>query len=270
MLLKKMRIRSAFRHEIDLVRGELMKIRVIVNGARGKMGSLACETIGKHPSFELVAGLGRSDDLQTAIKETKAQIVVELTRADCVYANSLAIINHNAHPVIGTSGLLPLQIQKLQRLCVEKKLGGIIVPNFSIAAVLMMRFAAVAARFFPEVEIIEAHHQQKLDAPSGTALKTAEMIAEGRANKKNELPLKELVSGARGASYHDVNIHSLRLPGVLARQQVIFGHVGETLTIAHDSIDRSSFMPGLILACERVQQLNTLLYGLDPLLNLGI
>jgi 4-hydroxy-tetrahydrodipicolinate reductase len=243
-----------------------MKCQVIVNGARGKMGSLACETINNHPAFELVASLGQGDDLQSAMIETKAQIVIELTRADCVYENSLTIIKNNVHPVIGASGLLPEQIRSLQHLCSEKKLGGIIAPNFSIAAVLMMRFAAEAAYFLPEVEIVEAHHQQKLDAPSGTAMKTAEMIAASRRDKKNHLLLKELLPGARGATYHDVNIHSLRLPGLLARQQVIFGSIGETLSITHDSIDRSSFMPGVILACEQVQTLDKLYYGLEHLL----
>ncbi len=244
-----------------------MNSRVIVNGARGKMGRLACETINEHPSFELVASLGREDDLQHAIITTKADIVIELTRADCVYDNSLTIIKNNTHPIIGASGLFPQQIKTLQQMCQEQKLGGIIVPNFSIAAVLMMRFAATAAHFLPEVEIIETHHQQKLDAPSGTAMKTAEMIDAARRNKKNQLQLKELVPGARGGTYHDVNIHSLRLPGVLARQEVVFGNTGETLSITHDSIDRSSFMPGVILACERVQLLNTLYYGLEHLLD---
>ncbi len=131
----------------------------------------------------------------------------------------------------------------------------------------MMRFAADAARLLPEVEIVETHHQEKLDAPSGTAIKTAEMIAMARQSKKNQLLLKEVLPGARGATYQGINIHSLRLPGVLARQHVIFGNTGETLTITHDSIDRSSFMPGLILACQRVQQLDTLYYGLEHLIN---
>ena len=243
-----------------------MQSRVIVNGAHGKMGTLACETIRNHPEFQLVASLGRGDDLQKAIVDTQAQIVIELTRADCVYKNSLIIIKNNAHPVIGASGLLPEQVNTLQELCAEKKLGGIIAPNLSIGAILMMRFAAAAAHFLPEAEIIEAHHQQKLDAPSGTALKTAEMIAAGRREKKNQLPLKELIQGARGATHHDVNIHSIRLPGVLARQQVVFGNTGETLTITHDSIDRSSFMPGVILSCQRVQQIDKLYYGLEHLL----
>jgi len=246
-----------------------MQSRVIVNGAQGKMGHLACDTLQRHPSFQLVATLGRGDDLQRAIKETNAQIVVELTRADCVYENSLTIINNNAHPVIGASGLLDQEIQILQTLCSEKKLGGIIAPNFSIAAVLMMRFAAEAARLLPNVEIIEAHHPQKLDAPSGTALKTAEMIAKAQQSQTAPLPLKELVPGARGAMHHGIPIHSLRLPGVLARQNVIFGNVGETLTITHDSIDRSSFMPGIILACEHVQQLDCLHYGLEHVLNIS-
>jgi len=155
----------------------------------------------------------------------------------------------------------------LQQRCAEKKLGGIIVPNFSISAVLMMQFAALASRYLTEVEIIEIHHQQKLDAPSGTALKTAEMIANARRGSKNHLALKELVPGARGAVHQDVNIHSLRLPGVLARQQVIFGNKGETLTITHDSIDRASFMPGVILACQGVVKLQSLQYGLEYLLD---
>lgn len=244
-----------------------MQSRVIVNGARGKMGALACETIDNHPDFQLVAGLGRHDNLQKAIIDTKAQIVIELTRADCVYENSLTIINNNVRPVIGASGLLPQQITKLQEMCAERKLGGIIAPNFSIGAILMMRFAAAAALFLPEAEIIEMHHQQKLDAPSGTALKTAEMIAAARMDKKNQLAIKELVQGARGATHQDVNIHSIRLPGVLARQQVVFGNLGETLTITHDSIDRASFMPGIILACKRVLDMNSLCYGLEHLLD---
>lgn len=243
-----------------------MQDRVIVNGAHGKMGIQACKTIEEHPDFQLVASLGRHDNLSAMITETHAQIVIDLTRADCVYENSLTIINQGAHPVIGTSGLLEEQIQTLRQCCHDKKLGGIIVPNFSISAVLMMRFAADAARLLPDVEIIEAHHPQKLDAPSGTAIKTAELIAAARSEAKTKLPLKELLLGARGATLHDVHIHSLRLPGILARQQVIFGNTGETLTITHDTIDRSSFMPGLILACQRVKQLNTLIYGLEDLL----
>lgn len=243
-----------------------MLTRVIVNGCNGKMGSLACETLQDHNEFELVARLSSKDNLAQAIDDTKAQIVVDLTRADCVFENSLTIINHGAHPVIGTSGLIDAQIKELTSLCESKQLGGIIVPNFSIGAVLMMTFAAKAAEYLSEVEIIEAHHQQKLDAPSGTALKTAEMIAAARKNPKNKLPLKELLPGARGSAFHEINIHSLRLPGVLARQEVIFGSIGETLSITHNSIDRHCFMPGVILSCQKVLGLHTLIYGLEYLL----
>ncbi|MBA2649806.1 MAG: 4-hydroxy-tetrahydrodipicolinate reductase [Legionella sp.] len=243
-----------------------MSTRVIVNGAQGRMGTLACKTLENHDQFELVAALGRKDNLAQAIQKTKASIVVELTRADCVYENSLIIINQGAHPVIGASGLDVIQINELTKQCQQQQLGGIIAPNFSIAAVLMMMFSAKAAYYLSEVEIIEAHHQNKLDAPSGTALKTAEMISLARKMPKNDLPLKELVPGARGALVQNINIHSLRLPGVLAQQQVLFGNVGETLSLTHTSIDRACFMPGVLLACKKVSELKTLIYGLEHIL----
>lgn len=239
-----------------------MKHRVVVNGARGKMGQLACETLRGNPHFQLVASLGREDDLKSAIIATKPHIVIELTRADCVYRNSLVIIGQGVHPVIGASGLQPEEIDSLQHMCLEQNLGGVIAPNFSLAAVLMMQFSAMAARILKDVEIIEAHHPQKWDSPSGTAIKTAEMIAKARPSSHRA------ISGeARGAMVHGVNIHSVRLPGLLARQQVMFGQLGETLTITHDSIDRISFMPGVILACEKVLELKKLVYGLDEILN---
>ncbi len=243
-----------------------MITRVIVNGSQGKMGLLACQTLDAHPQFELIGRLSRQDDLASMIKQSKAEIVVDLTRSDVVYENTLTIIENGAHPVIGTSGLLDSQIQCLKDRCQVLKLGGIIIPNFSISAVLMMRFAAEAARFIDNVEIIEMHHPQKFDAPSGTAMKTAEMIA---AERKKTLPLhpsQEIIAGARGALYEEIPIHSLRLPGVVARQEVIFGSIGETLSISHESIDRVAFMPGLVLACQRVASLPGLYYGLEHLL----
>lgn len=243
-----------------------MSIRVIVNGAKGKMGLLASQALSQSNEFELVAQLTKEDNLAKAIVDTRADVVVELTRADCVYQNSQIIINEGARPVIGASGLNESQIQTLSAQCDAKQLGGIIAPNFSIAAVLMMMFAAKASAYLSEVEIIETHHQGKLDAPSGTALKTAQMIAEARQRPKNQLLLKELIPGARGATVQDINIHSLRLPGVLARQEVIFGSVGETLSITHDSTDRACFMPGVLLACKQVMVLTSLVYGLEHLL----
>jgi 4-hydroxy-tetrahydrodipicolinate reductase len=242
-----------------------MNTKVIVNGARGKMGVLACDTLKSSPEFDLVAELGRGDSLEQAIASNKAHIVVDLTSADCVFENCLTIIKQGARPVIGTSGLMAAQIEALSTLCHSQELGCIIAPNFSIAAVLMMMFAAKAAAYFPEVEIMEAHHQQKLDAPSGTALKTAEMIASSRKAPKQNLALKELVPGARGGTYQNINIHSIRLPGVLARQEVLFGGLGETLSITHNTLDRHSFMPGIILACQKVMSLKHLVYGLDQL-----
>jgi 4-hydroxy-tetrahydrodipicolinate reductase len=244
-----------------------MAVRIIVNGVGGKMGSLARITLEAHSDFELVAGLGKNDDLRQAIKDTRADIVVDLTRADCAYANTLAIIESGAHPVIGTSGLVDAQIQQLTALADAKQLGGIIVPNFSIAAVLMMRFAGEAAQYLSEVEIVEAHHPQKYDAPSGTAMKTAELIAEARGKTREPSETShELLAGARGALYHGVPIHSLRLPGVLAQQSVVFGNTGETLTITHNSMDRACFMPGVVLCCQKVRALKTLHYGLEALL----
>jgi 4-hydroxy-tetrahydrodipicolinate reductase len=242
------------------------KVGVIVNGAAGKMGQLACETLRMAPDFELLAALGRSDDLAQAINDLNATIVLDLTRADCAYQNSLTIIEQGAHPVIGTSGLLEPEIETLSALCAEKKLGGLIVPNFSIAAVLMMRFSAEAAKYLPDVEIIEAHHPAKAEAPSGTAVKTAHMIANARQTAPQQLTCQELLPGALGAVSESVRIHSLRLPGTLAEQTVIFGQTGETLTLRHQTMDRVSFMPGVRLACQSVQNLTGMVYGLDHII----
>ncbi|MDX2346672.1 MAG: 4-hydroxy-tetrahydrodipicolinate reductase [Legionella sp.] len=239
---------------------------IIVNGASGKMGRLACDMLQASSEFELLAGLGRTDDLAQAIVDLNAHIVLDLTRADCAYQNSLTIIEQGARPVIGTSGLLEPEIKALSALCEKKKLGALIVPNFSIAAMLMMRFAKEAAHYLPDVEIIEAHHPAKAEAPSGTAVKTADLIANARQASPHLSASKEILPGALGALYQDVRIHSLRLPGTLAEQNVIFGQTGETLTIKHQTIDRLSFMPGVHLACQQVQKLDKLVYGLEHIL----
>lgn len=243
-----------------------MSLRVIVNGAQGKMGQLACETLKQHPQFNFIAGLSRGDDLASIIQQHQVDIVVDLTRADCVYENCLIIIEQGAHPVVGTTGLSNEQILELQRRCATKKLGGIIAPNFSVGAILMMRFAQLAAAYLPDVEIIEAHHAQKFDAPSGTAKKTVEMIAEHRQPPSLKSSENESITGVRGGLYQNIPIHSIRLPGFLAHQQVIFGNQGETLSIVHNSIDRSCFMPGIVLCCQKVSALNTLYYGMEHLL----
>lgn len=243
-----------------------MTTRVLVNGASGRMGQLAVKTLAADPNFTLVGELGRKDDLATAIKNTKASIVVDLTNAEVVYKNTHTIIEMGAHPVIGTSGLQLKEIEVLQKFSLQKKIGGIIAPNFSIGAVLMMKYAKEIARYFSEVEIIEMHHNGKLDSPSGTAIRSAELIAEGRTTSPKELPNKETVKGARGASYQHIPVHSVRLPGLVAHQQIIFGGTGETLTLRHDSIDRQCFMPGIILCCKKVLELHDLVYGMENIL----
>ncbi len=242
--------------------------RIIVNGAHGKMGRLAVATLSVQPDFKVVATLGREDNLAQTIKATSAEIVVDLTSATAVYKNTREIIEAGSCPVIGTTGLLPDQYINLKAFCDEKKLGGMIIPNFSIGGVLMMHFASIAAKYMSDVEIIEAHHPQKQEAPSGTAMKTAELIAQTR-KEHTTYSCHELLPGARGAVSREVPIHSLRVSGILAEQEVLFGQTGETLSIVHRTLDRVSFMPGLLLACQKVRSLTSLHYGLEHLL-LGI
>lgn len=243
-----------------------MTISILVNGAKGRMGQTVVQAIKQDPELHVVAQTDKDDDLATAIQASKAQVVIDFTVADSAFNNINTIITCNAHPVIGTTGLLAEQIKSLQQLCQKKKLGGLIAPNFSIGAVLMMQMAELAAKYLPTAEIIELHHPGKQDSPSGTALKTAEMIANSRNRSVAKQISRETIPGARGAIANGVHIHAVRLPGLVAHQQVIFGGEGETLTIKHDSIDRQCFMPGVLLACKRVVELKKLVYGLEYLL----
>ena len=239
-------------------------IRVLISGASGKMGQFAVKTIQADPDFTLVGQLNRTHDLAVQIKETKPQVVIDFTNAKVVLKNIETIIDAGIHPVIGTSGLVKQQIDQLEKRCADLKLGGIIAPNFSLGAVLMMKHAAEIAKYFPHVEIIEMHHDRKLDSPSGTAIRTAEMMASHTETMAK--PTQETIPGARGAHYQNIPIHAIRLPGLVAHQQIIFGGTGETLTIRHDSIDRQCFMPGVVLACKKVMGLNRLVYGLEHVL----
>jgi len=244
-----------------------MTIRILVNGAHGKMGTITTKTIISHPEFALVGQIGHEDDLKSIIQESKAQIVIDFTHADSAFKNTETIIQAKAHPVIGTSGLKKNEVKELQILAEKNKIGGIIAPNFSLGAVLMMKAACAMVKFFPDVEIIEMHHAGKKDSPSGTAIKTAEMIAESRKSLPEQKDnLLETIKGARGASYENIPIHAIRLPGLVAHQEIIFGGVGEILTIRHDSRDRECFMPGVILACQKVLALDRLVYGLEHLI----
>lgn len=239
-----------------------MSIKVLVNGGFGKMGRITQEAIRQQSDLELVAALGREDNLSQCIKDTQADVVVDFTIPQAVFTNAQTIIRAGARPVIGTTGLNLAQIEELQHQCHQKNLGGIIAPNFSLGGVLMMRYAKDAANYFNHAEIVEMHHEKKLDAPSGTALKTAELMAA--ENKHFIAPNHEAL--ARGENQANIQIHSIRLPGLFAHQMVIFGGTGETLTIRHDSNDRNAMMPGVCLACRKAMSLDQLVYGLENII----
>lgn len=244
-----------------------MSINILINGAFGRMGQMTVKAITDDPRFTLVGQTSRDYNLAKAIHDSNAQVVIDFTTAEAVYNNTLTIIEAHAHPVIGTSGLTSEQIQSLQQRALNEQLGGIIAPNFSLGAILMMKAAKEIAKYMPNVEIIELHHAGKVDSPSGTAMRTAELIME-EISEINPLsqPSRETIPGSRGANYHHIPIHAVRLPGLLAHQMIIFGTIGETLTLKHDSLDRQCFMPGVLLACEKVMHLKKLIYGLESIL----
>lgn len=212
-------------------------------------------------------GVAFSDSLETALLEERPDVLVDFTVPSSVRRHAEMALEMGVRPVVGTTGLSEEDIAELARLSGERRVGAVIAPNFALGAVLMMMFAARAAKYFPHVEIIEMHHDRKLDAPSGTSLKTAEMIARNRPELKQGHPEeKETLEGVRGGLRYGFRIHSVRLPGMVAHQEVIFGGPGQTLTLRHDSIDRESFMPGVKLAIQRVMELDHLVYGLEHLL----
>ena len=227
-----------------------MNLRILVHGAGGRMGAVTCQAITTAPDLDLVASTHRADDLQQAIIASQAQVVVDFTHPEVAFLNCQIILNTQAHPVIGTSGITTAQRLQLQQRCQALGRGAVIAPNFSLAAVLMMQCAARLAHYLPQAEIIEMHHPAKKDAPSATAIKTAEMIQQGRQDKHLPAP----------------TIHSVRVLGQFARQQVIFGQAGETLTLDHNSIDRQCMMPGVLMCCRQVVSLNHLVYGLEGLI----
>lgn len=259
-------------------------IRIVVVGAYGRMGQEVMKAVVKDPDLTLVGAVDRSMEgvdvgtvigngdtgvkfstrLGETLLESNANVMIDFTSPSAVVQNVYQSIEYGVRPVVGTTGIPQTDLQAWDRLLREKEIGGVVAPNFAIGAILMMKFAAQAARYMPHVEIIEMHHDQKLDAPSGTALKTAEMIAEERKRMGQGHPSEEeKLPGARGADYEGMRIHSVRLPGYVAHQEVIFGGVGQTLSIRHDSIHRESFMPGVTLAAKRVMELTGLVYGLE-------
>lgn len=259
-------------------------IKVAVAGACGRMGREVVKMVLADPELELAAAVNRSGegedigtliggqpcgvpvqaDLELALVETKPDVLVDFTTPHSVLANSKTAIRHRVRPIIGTTGFTPADIEELDKQCKEQGIGGLIAPNFSIGAILMMKFAAQAAKYMPHVEIIEYHGDQKLDAPSGTSVKTAELIAEAREEFRQGNPNEtETIEGARGAYYNGFRIHSVRLPGVFAQQEVVFGGFGQTLKIRHDSYDRAGYMPGVQIAVKKVMDVTGMVYGFE-------
>ncbi|WP_435193799.1 4-hydroxy-tetrahydrodipicolinate reductase [Streptomyces sp. NRRL F-5630] len=250
----------------------MSKLRVAVIGARGRIGSEAVRAVEAADDLELVAATGREDPL-TALTDADAQVAVELTRPDAVMDNLAFCLAHGIHAVVGTTAWTEERLTTVREgLAKSPGTGVLIAPNFSLGAVLTMKFAQVAAPYFESVEVIELHHPKKADAPSGTAARTAQLIAEAR-EAAGSAPMPDAtetaLDGARGASVDGVPVHSVRLRGLLAHQEVLLGAEGETLTIRHDSLHHSSFMPGILLGVRRVVETPGLTFGLEHFLDLS-
>ncbi len=263
-------------------------IKVVVCGAYGKMGRAVLKAVHNDSELVLVGaidvmskgddigsligidkiGVRVEKDLEKVLIDTKPNVVVDFTNPNVVMDNIRVTLANRVYPVVGTTGLTDANKNEIKELCKQNGVGAFIAPNFAIGAVLMMKLSQEVAKYMPNVEIIELHHDQKLDAPSGTALRTAELITEVRGTRAQGNPDEvEKLKGARGADFEGIHIHSVRLPGYVAHQEVIFGGLGQTLTIRHDSINRDSFMPGVVIACKKVTQLKTLVCGLENILN---
>ena len=263
-------------------------IRVGVIGAAGKMGQMVCRTVAEAEDLALVAAIDRSrvgqsigpvighpkldvpvsDELDRLL-EAEVEVAVDFTHPEVVMDDVRWCIEHAVNLVVGTTGITDEELEEIRRLIEDEgnESNVVVAPNFALGAVLMQHFAAIAARFFPAAEVIELHHDQKADAPSGTALATVRRMIGSRGEVYRG-PDAETVEGVRGADVDGVRVHSVRLPGLVAHHEVVFGGLGQTLTIRHDSIDRSSFMPGLLMAIRAVSMRPGLTVGLESLLEL--
>lgn len=263
-------------------------IRVGVIGACGRMGLMVCRALAESGDFALVAAIDRSkigqkvgqmighpeidvpvsDELDRLL-EANAEVAIDFTHPDVAMDDIRWCISHAVHAVVGTTGITQEELQEVEKLLSDEghESNVIVAANFALGAVLMQRFAAQAVRYLPAVEIIELHHEQKADAPSGTAVATVRRIQEERGEGWRG-PLGESLEGVRGGDVEGIRVHSVRLPGLVAHQEVIFGGQGQTLTIRHDSTDRSSFMPGVLMAARAVMVRPGLTIGLEPLLDL--
>lgn len=263
-------------------------IRVAVAGAGGRMGREVVKMVLQDEALTLAAAIDRSaagtdagqlvglpacgvtitEDLEQSLQGGSADVLVDFTIPAAAYGNTKTAILSGVRPVVGTTGFTPEQIEELDKLCQSRGIGGLIAPNFSIGAILMMKFAKEAAKYMPHVEIIEYHGDQKLDAPSGTSIKTAELISESRQELRQGNPNEEeIIEGSRGGYYNGFRIHSVRLPGVFAQQEVVFGAFGQTLKIRHDSYDRAGYMPGVNTAVKKVMEYTGLIYGFEHIMD---
>ena len=255
--------------------------KVVVVGAAGKMGLAVCAAVREDPELELVGtvdkpgvnvewfgdrGLKIQSDLKAVLDETVADVVVDFTRAEAVLENAQICLNAGAHAVVGTTGMSTTDIDTLVSLTEKTGRNIIVAPNFALGAVIMMKMGERISKYFDRAEIVEYHHDEKADAPSGTSILTAEMIAKNlQADPLDEV---EKYTGARGATVKGIPVHSVRLPGYVAHQEIMFGLKGQVLSIRHDSIDRSSFMPGVVMAVKEVGARSGFTYGLDKLLDI--
>lgn len=263
-------------------------VRVAVSGAAGRMGRAVVRALCQQPDLQLVAAFGRQrhlgDDAGTvagvgplgvAIEPAdgipklrgRADVLVEFSVGDGAVANAARAAEAGVRPVVGATGYAPESLDHLRQACARGGVGGLVAPNFALGAVLLMRFCQQAAAYFPHVEVVELHHDRKRDAPSGTALRTAKLIARARGQAPQPAVVEEeKVAGARGGVHHGVRVHSVRLPGLVAHQEVLFGGPGQLLTLRHDAYGEESFLPGVLLAVRRVGELSELVVGLEHLL----
>jgi 4-hydroxy-tetrahydrodipicolinate reductase len=246
-------------------------IRVSVAGHRGKVGSILVQAFQAEPGIEYVGGVGSGDDLAAFLKKNRPQALVDFTQPSVALHNALVAVAAGTAPVVGTSGIPAEGVDKIEVACKAKGLGGIVAPNFAIGAVLMMYLAEIAAPHFDAAEIVEMHNAAKLDSPSGTALSTAKRLAARRGNKpfSHRKAEKETLAGTRGGEEGGIAVHSIRLPGFVADQEVIFGLPGQSMTIAHRTTSREAYVPGVLLAIRRVTSEPRFYRGLDDLLGLS-
>ena len=243
-------------------------MRVGVLGAKGKVGSTMVGAVQAADDLTLSAEVDAGDPL-SLLTEGKTEVVIDFTHPDVVMDNLKFLIDNGIHAVVGTTGFTAQRLDRVRSWLADTHTNVLIAPNFAIGAVLSMHFAKQAAPFFDSAEVIELHHPHKADAPSGTAARTASLIAEARKGlPPNPDATSTSLSGARGADVDGIPVHSVRLAGLVAHQEVLFGTAGETLTIRHDSLDRTSFVPGVLLAVRRIKDQAGLTVGLEPLLNL--